>query len=354
MKVRILSSILTASALFFTAPALRTDFAFAGDPNKQNIFRLSTSEDIRNIQNELRNGKGPVVIFVSGFGGCGGDGNSCIARRLFHRFRENGIVVYDTEWSSVNAEDNFGSDKKFLDQMRLIILPSIPDSRPIILIGHSFGGDSALKAAKVAKSLGKKIALLAIIDAVEIWGNRTTQSVSENVDYFYNRWTTNGTQFVPRNVYGFDVPRNPESSGKLNDCLARDCRDQHQQSVRRDANGNVRKNVGGLNKESLYHGVSPLDMIGLGAAAIHDDTFIQQNLFELTNYIKLAVDPPSRSDVAGLFRNVNNWISQTSSPQFVAGFPNFQQAAGNMRGIVRGVIKSESSAQEEMEERLSQ
>ncbi|WP_434685825.1 hypothetical protein [Pseudanabaena minima] len=331
MKVKILGSILTASALFFASPALRTDFAFARDPNKQNIFRLSTSEDIRNTQNELRNGKGPVVILVSGFGGCrngifDSGLENCIARSLFQKFRENGIAVYDAEWSSVDATQNFGSDKKFREQMRTIILPSIPDNRPIILIGHSFGGDSVLKAAQDANVIGKRIALLAVLDGVAGGNIRTREAVPANVDYFYNRWTTEGTQVVRLLM---NVPVDAKASGKIDLCSARDCRNQHQQSVRRDENGNVRTNLGGLNKESLYHGVGIF-----GNAAIHDDAYIQASLFELTNSIKLAVDPPSRSDVAGLFRSVNNWVSQTSSPQFVGGFPNFQQAAGNMRGIV--------------------
>ena len=157
-------------------------------------------------------------------------------------------------------------------------------------------------------------------------GTRTKESVPANVDYFYNRWTKHGSR-----LYGvatffslisagiLDIPvQAAYTEGFINNCAARVCTDQFVRSDQRDSNGNP-------TGRWLYHG---------GDNAIHDDANIQQDLFELTNYYKLAVDPPSRSDVAGLFRNVNNWVSQTNSPQFIGGFPNFQQASGNLRGTV--------------------
>jgi hypothetical protein len=54
MKVRILGNILTASVLLFVAPAIRTDFAFAGNPDQHNLFEFKTDEQKNRAKEELQ------------------------------------------------------------------------------------------------------------------------------------------------------------------------------------------------------------------------------------------------------------------------------------------------------------
>jgi hypothetical protein len=343
----IMGSIAFVSSIGFietTSFVTKVASALAYQPDYSDNFYMINVDDVK-VQNELKNDRGPVVIFVSGFGGCGiTNHESCIARELFKELRKSGIAVYDAEWSSTKGNEFITTDLRFLRHMEKL-LPLIPASRPIIFIGHSFGGDSVLKAAKVANTLGKKIALLAVLDGVGAGNIRTRIVVPENVDYFFNRWTSRGM------VSGTIVPLDAFVDGSLScNARARVC-DQRIQSVRRNHDGSIYtnfKNRRGVLKK-IWNAVSnPIDTVNeltdggvglyhgsfLGGDAIHDDYYIKQQLFALIFSIKLSVDPPSTSDVAGLFRSVNNWVSQTSSPQFVGGFPNFQQAAGNMRGIV--------------------
>lgn len=75
--------------------------------------------------------------------------------------------------------------------MRKTIKEDIDPSIPLILIGHSFGGDAVLQVAKMID--GRKIAFLAVLDGVGKGGLRKniTKPVPDNVEYFFNRWQQN-------------------------------------------------------------------------------------------------------------------------------------------------------------------
>jgi hypothetical protein len=246
--------------------------------------------------NELKNGRGPVVFLVNGFGGCA----PCISRPLHDKLKANGIAVYDLDWNDINRRTQASNlnlnDAEFLKQMEEV-LNTIPESRPIVLIGHSFGGDSSLK---VARRTSKRIALLGVLDAVEKGGVRTTQSVGNNVDYFFNRWTSNSTSAIPLNS---------GKSGELN-CSAGNC-DQKNQSYGYRADGSAIKDSCG-SSEITCPGYNPIP-VALGGSngtkhrrithggdnAIYKDQLIQEQLFQKIQQISVA----SRSNPSKTVQN---------------------------------------------------
>ena len=108
-------------------------------------------------------------------------------------------------------------------------LNTIPKNRPIILIGHSYGGDSILK---VLPLINRDIQLVVTIDPVGTGGFRriaTSRRVPSNVQYFMNRWQENG--LAGDNIVPFDS----RSSGSI-PCGAKSC-DQQAQNLARNADG---------------------------------------------------------------------------------------------------------------------
>jgi Ricin-type beta-trefoil lectin domain len=264
--------------------------------------------------NELRQGSGAVVFLVNGFGGC----DPCITGNLRDNLKSNSIAVYDLDWNDIHRrtqQNNFNlADAEFLEQMDSVIA-SIPDSRPIILIGHSFGGDSVLK---VAQRTSRKIALLGVLDAVRSGGVRTRQNVGENVSYFYNRWTTNPSGFrIPGLSVGAGIPLNAGDSGVLN-CSASSC-DQEEQSFGYNANGSeIRDDCESW--EVTCPGFNPIP-VALGGSngtkhrrithggdnAIYKDDLIQAQLLRKILQISTARDSSSTTSLAGGVAFHNQW-----------------------------------------------
>jgi pimeloyl-ACP methyl ester carboxylesterase len=119
-------------------------------------------------------------------------------------------------------------DAKFIAEATLV-LNAIPSNRPIILIGHSYGGDSILK---ILPLINRDIQLVVTIDPVGTGGFRriaTSRPVPSNVQYFMNRWQENG--LAGSNIVPFDSRR----SGSIL-CRARVC-DQEAENLARRANG---------------------------------------------------------------------------------------------------------------------
>jgi hypothetical protein len=83
-----------------------------------------------------------------------------------------------------------GNDEKFINEVS-DYLGGLPADRPVIMIGHSFGGDSVMEAAKKSK---RPIFFLAALDPVGAGGLRKldlSREVPGTVKYFYNRWQVN-------------------------------------------------------------------------------------------------------------------------------------------------------------------
>ncbi|WP_199325174.1 hypothetical protein [Phormidium sp. FACHB-1136] len=177
----------------------------------------------------------PYVVFVNGQGNCCAWGMISLRDRLmnelgaeiryvpYSNFRDGGLSgggnAYD--WSSV--------DTQFLRSGADFINNQLDRNRPLILIGHSFGGDSILS---LIPRINRRIQFVAVIDPVAAGALRQTivqgQSVPSNVDYFFNRWQENSPW-----------PIDFSSSGQILSCHAnsqgrRNC-DQESQNIARNA-----------------------------------------------------------------------------------------------------------------------
>lgn len=93
-----------------------------------------------------------------------------------------------------------GNDAEFLRDGANYINNKVPLNRPLVLIGHSFGGDSLLK---LSSRINRNIAFLGVIDSTTILGMRTRRPVPSNVHYFFNRWQENPLR-VTGNIVPFD------------------------------------------------------------------------------------------------------------------------------------------------------
>ncbi|GIW55633.1 MAG: hypothetical protein KatS3mg082_2037 [Nitrospiraceae bacterium] len=156
------------------------------------------------------------VFLVNGFTGC------CVPGKKFQKFlREKGAYVHISNWNEIDRKGNPGvpaadpddfawkvtpsppTDETFIKQMQEVIkrIDARNPSMPIVLIGHSYGGDAVLQVSK--RINGRKIAFLGVLDGVGKGGLRKniTQPVPDNVEYFFNRWQQNppfaGDHFIP-------------------------------------------------------------------------------------------------------------------------------------------------------------
>ena len=255
------------------------------------VLRVKAQDKISIDWNELNKGSGPVVFLVNGNGGCA----PCIARDLHTRLKENNITVYDLDWNDIyrrNQNSSSLNDAEFLQQMDSVI-KAIPNSRPIVLIGHSFGGDSVLK---VAQRTSKKISLLGVLDAVEAGGFRTGRSVNENVTNFYNRWTTNSS-ILP-------IPFNLKTNGAVSCHASVQPCSQEEQSYAYEADGSpIRDKCGSLEFTCPGYEYKPKFLGGSngshhrelthgGENAIYRDKLIQEQLFQKILEVKNAYVTP--------------------------------------------------------------
>ncbi|MBC6433720.1 hypothetical protein FM036_24855 [Nostoc sp. HG1] len=180
--------------------------------------------------------KKAFIVFVNGSGDCcAGDMNE--ARERFEK--DVNADIWITSYANfkkgsstrrvpvVNLSVN--ADALFITEATQVI-NSLPSTRPVVLIGHSYGGDSILK---ILPFITRRVQLVALIDPVGTGGFRkvaTNRVVPRNVDYFLNRWQENG--FTGNNVVPFDS----RSSGRIT-CLATKGCDQDSQNLVRNRDG---------------------------------------------------------------------------------------------------------------------
>lgn len=235
------------------------------------------------------------AFLINGFGGC------CIPREVFRVLRASkgasrdeygqlpwgfkglGILTHVGQWydlSQTEGDFTATTDERFRRQVHDVISRGNPDI-PLILIGHSFGGDSLLKVAKCEAGNDsecvvidkrtrqrRKIIFFGTLDPVEFGGLRANRSIPSNVNYAFNRWTRNPTTigraiknefgdngftdllggiievFVPSTdvlskigiPFGANIPIDANSSGILN-CSGSQCGDQKEQNIARHWNG---------------------------------------------------------------------------------------------------------------------
>lgn len=164
-----------------------------------------------------------VAFLVNGFTGC------CIPKRVKKFLEEQeGVKVYEANWNDLERkrdpghftevdQANYNTDEYFIKQMQDEIA-KYPEPTPIILIGHSFGGDSVLQVVK--RINGRRIAFLGVLDPVGRGGLRenVTEPVPSSVAYFFNRWQQN-PPIPPDPISGMEhvniLPVDSLQSGKL-------------------------------------------------------------------------------------------------------------------------------------------
>jgi pimeloyl-ACP methyl ester carboxylesterase len=185
-------------------------------------------------QAQAQTSTGAFTVFVNGSG-------DCCAESMFNGLDRIRKGVRGDLWATSYASFRNGSttrkvgpglsvdpDINFVGEA-VQVINNIPPNRPIVLVGHSYGGDSILK---VLPLIARRIQLVVVIDPVGTAGFRsvaTKRVVPKNVDYFMNRWQENG--LAARNAVPFDSRGN----GKI-PCLAKVC-DQQAANLARNTDG---------------------------------------------------------------------------------------------------------------------
>eukprot|EP00562_Extubocellulus_spinifer_P003270 CAMPEP_0178488976 /NCGR_PEP_ID=MMETSP0696-20121128/10138_1 /TAXON_ID=265572 /ORGANISM="Extubocellulus spinifer, Strain CCMP396" /LENGTH=462 /DNA_ID=CAMNT_0020116763 /DNA_START=6 /DNA_END=1394 /DNA_ORIENTATION=+ len=171
-----------------------------------------------------------ILVLVDG-------NNDCCAGSMnrVKRFArdEKHMTVMNVVWS--NFKENWSSGAALDDQgkQRFVAsgkeyLENLPAGTNIYMIGHSWGGDSALRLVDAYQGSNVNFRLLALIDPVGTAGQRSvmvnTNYVPSKVEYFYNRYQTNQP-----------FPVDFLANGKFL-CYAQTC-DQDEQSTHKNADG---------------------------------------------------------------------------------------------------------------------
>jgi len=188
-----------------------------------------------NAQSSVR----PYVVFVNGYmdGKTWGryeDGSPApLMDIVVDALPPNSEILYvpwDSFENGANQRSLTSNDAEFLRQATEFINQLDPN-RPLILIGHSFGGDSLLS---LAPRISRRIQFLGVIDPTAAGGLRepvTRRGVPSNVDYFFNRWQQNA--LASANIVPFD---SRVVNGSISSCRAGSC-DQSEQSLARRQDG---------------------------------------------------------------------------------------------------------------------
>ncbi len=134
---------------------------------------------------------GPYVVFVNGWQNCCSWGMNSLQNRLINQMNAEPRYVPYSNFDNNGRSGDTSTDEVFLRDGADFINNQLDKNRPLILIGHSFGGDSVLK---LLPRINRRIQFVAVIDPVRTGGLRATLkalNVPSNVDYFFNRWQDN-------------------------------------------------------------------------------------------------------------------------------------------------------------------
>ncbi|HAX77814.1 MAG TPA: hypothetical protein DCY88_18735 [Cyanobacteria bacterium UBA11372] len=130
----------------------------------------------------------PFVVFVNGWRNCCAWGMNDLQERLRDDMNAEIIKVPYSDFINGGQSHWTSTDVEFLRKGEDFINNHLDSNRPLILIGHSFGGDSILKLLPRIK---RQVQFVAVIDPVTTGGIRSARYViPENVGYFFNRWQT--------------------------------------------------------------------------------------------------------------------------------------------------------------------
>jgi pimeloyl-ACP methyl ester carboxylesterase len=226
----------------------------------QNLFFVSGAD-----QAKAQGSPRPYVVLVNGYQDCcvwstsdRGVYMGAVYRELQARGADFRLVPWDTFVDGAGQISNISNDKDFLDQA-VSYINTLDPNRPLILIGHSFGGDSLLSLlSSRSHQINRRIQFLGVIDPTAAGGLRepvTRRRVPSNVDYFFNRWQRNGVDNLDliglrerlrmgggsaRNIVPFDsriVSGLISGGGLISGCHGSSCSDQQERSTARRGDG---------------------------------------------------------------------------------------------------------------------
>lgn len=236
----------------------------------------------------------PYVVFVNGQGNCCAWNMRDLQNRLanqmnaeireipYSNFRNGGRSGGGNEydWSSV--------DTQFLKDGADFI-NKFDRNRPLILIGHSYGGDSVLK---LLPRINRRVQFVGVIDPVRTGGFRASLkalTVPSNVDYFFNRWQNN-------EPFPNDYPVNGSIS-----CNAKRC-DQDSQFAHTDTNGKPRREKCGFLETCRTK------QVRTGHQTLPTDDYIQKIIGDKIQQQVAAFQPRLESELIAQIQGVHNQV----------------------------------------------
>ena len=232
-----------------------------------------------------------LIVFVNGSGDCCAGEMKKVIERV-----EQGNTVWTTSYANFRngstttkvpvGDLSIDVDALFIKEA-IEVINSQPPDRPIILIGHSYDGDSILK---VLPFITRRIQLVVVIDPVGTGGLRkvaTSRVVPPNVDYFMNRWQENG--LTKYNIVPFDSRIN----GQILCSATKGCDQTAQNLVRNEDGSEVRVSCGWAEvtcrtkAKRIEHNSMPRD------------AYIQRTVGDRIIEVLAAFRPPAPTPVSG-------------------------------------------------------
>jgi hypothetical protein len=266
-----------------------------------------------NAQSSVR----PYVVFVNGYQDCctwgrytngSPDPYMDIVVGALPSNSEIRYVPWDRFEDSANQRSSTSNDAEFLRQATEFINQLDPN-RPLILIGHSFGGDSLLS---LASRISRRIQFLGVIDPTAAGGLRepvTRRGVPSNVDYFFNRWQQNA--LASANVVPFD---SRVVNGSISGCRAGSCDQQEQSLARRQDGSEMRVSceahevscegwrLPGCNFSGCWRGSNGTKAKRLSHNDMPLDEYLQRQMADRISSVIANFRPPTQPSV-GYFDN---------------------------------------------------
>ena len=216
----------------------------------------------------------PCIVFVNGWQNCCSWGMNSLQTRLFNEMNAEPRYIPYSNFNDGGKSGNTSDDAQFLRDGENFINNQLDRSRPLILIGHSFGGDSVLK---LLPRINRRIQFVGVIDPVTTGGFRYpgNYNVPRNVDYFFNRWQEN----VP-------FPNNFKTNGVI-PCSATKC-DQDSQFAFTDTNGKP------VREKCKLLEACKTKQVRIGHQSLPTDAWIQQVIGDRIKEQLASYSPPSQ------------------------------------------------------------
>jgi hypothetical protein len=224
----------------------------------------------------------PLIVLVDGWLNC------CV--QTFNGLEDLGelrITSY-SRFANGSQSSPTDNDEAFLIEGKHFINNRLDIERPLIFIGHSFGGDSILK---LLPRINRRVQFVGVIDPVTTGGWRRDLikfQVPKTVDYFYNRWQENSP-----------FPNDFKNSGWIY-CVAAKC-DQDSQNIQRRADSSPYKD-----KCAWLEITCSTKQRRVGHQTIAYDEFVHE---EVRNKIKQSLDTYWNSNGNSLVFNADYYLA---------------------------------------------